>query len=390
MDYQYCSGCHACEVACKKEHDLPKGDFGIKVLVDGPRRCSDGVWEFDNIPVPTHLCDLCEARVAAGKLPTCVHHCQAGVMAVSYTHLESRPHSFVLAYHDGAALPAWHARHAERCAIVRRQDTFSYFLNTMQGLFMRFMVWENELDRVVMRKGTLQELLDADERFTGHDVVVRDAFGTVLAASPSHAGGPTASEEDEGHADASHAGRPTASPASHLVAAPILVSQTAFATIELACTGAASQGCADMLALLARRAGAICERLWKDQVRVVCPHYFFFAGLIEGTSPQDGSRARRLREMGVPSPAQFKLIAFDLDGHDASLLVEPVMQAASRLNGGACFCLPYHGKVLALCYAEEGDKQLSHKASQRDVARLLHEPFGPEGCASQIQSLIHI
>ena len=298
--------------------------------------------------------------------------------------LESRPHSFVLAYHDGAALPAWHARHAERCAIVRRQDTFSYFLNTMQGLFMRFMVWENELDRVVMRKGTLQELLDADERFTGHDVVVRDAFGTVLAASPSHAGGPTASEEDEGHADASHAGRPTASPASHLVAAPILVSQTAFATIELACTGAASQGCADMLALLARRAGAICERLWKDQVRVVCPHYFFFAGLIEGTSPQDGSRARRLREMGVPSPAQFKLIAFDLDGHDASLLVEPVMQAASRLNGGACFCLPYHGKVLALCYAEEGDKQLSHKASQRDVARLLHEPFGLEGCASQI------
>ena len=92
-----------------------------------------------------------------------------------------------------------------------------------------------------------------------------------------------------------------------MVAAPILVSQTAFATIELACTGAASQGCADMLALLARRAGAICERLWKDQVRVVCPHYFFFAGLIEGTSPQDGSRARRLREMGVPSPAQLKL-----------------------------------------------------------------------------------
>ena len=80
--------------------------------------------------------------------------------------LESRPHSFVLAYHDGAALPAWHARHAERCAIVRRQDTFSYFLNTMQGLFMRFMVWENELDRVVMRKGTLQEL--AGRRRTVH------------------------------------------------------------------------------------------------------------------------------------------------------------------------------------------------------------------------------
>ena len=30
--------------------------------------------------MPTHLCDLCAARVEAGKLPTCVHHCQAGVM----------------------------------------------------------------------------------------------------------------------------------------------------------------------------------------------------------------------------------------------------------------------------------------------------------------------
>ena len=80
IDYQYCSGCHACEVACKKEHDLPKGDFGIKILQDGPRQCSDGVWEYDYLPVPTHLCDLCAVRVEAGKLPTCVHHCQAGVM----------------------------------------------------------------------------------------------------------------------------------------------------------------------------------------------------------------------------------------------------------------------------------------------------------------------
>ncbi|MEG0374283.1 MAG: 4Fe-4S dicluster domain-containing protein [Raoultibacter sp.] len=30
--------------------------------------------------MPTRLCDLCAERTAAGKLPTCVHHCQAGVM----------------------------------------------------------------------------------------------------------------------------------------------------------------------------------------------------------------------------------------------------------------------------------------------------------------------
>ena len=77
VDYQYCSGCHACEVACKKEHDLPKGDFGIKIVQDGPRQCSDGVWEYDYLPVPTHLCDLCAERVKEGRKPACVHHCLA-------------------------------------------------------------------------------------------------------------------------------------------------------------------------------------------------------------------------------------------------------------------------------------------------------------------------
>jgi Fe-S-cluster-containing dehydrogenase component len=32
------------------------------------------------IPVPTELCNLCEHRVKEGKLPSCVHHCTAGVM----------------------------------------------------------------------------------------------------------------------------------------------------------------------------------------------------------------------------------------------------------------------------------------------------------------------
>lgn len=30
--------------------------------------------------MPTDLCDLCADRVAAGKEPTCVHHCQAFCM----------------------------------------------------------------------------------------------------------------------------------------------------------------------------------------------------------------------------------------------------------------------------------------------------------------------
>ena len=81
IDYQYCTGCHSCEVACQKELGLKIGEFGITVKQDGPRKLPNGRWEYKYIPVPGLLCNLCEERVALGKRPTCVHHCQSQCMA---------------------------------------------------------------------------------------------------------------------------------------------------------------------------------------------------------------------------------------------------------------------------------------------------------------------
>ena len=79
IDYEYCTNCHTCEVACKKVLDLPVGQYGIKVLEDGPRKNTLGKWEWTYLPLPTDLCDLCAERTAEGRLPSCVHHCQSGI-----------------------------------------------------------------------------------------------------------------------------------------------------------------------------------------------------------------------------------------------------------------------------------------------------------------------
>ena len=80
IDYEYCTGCHSCELACKQELELPIGQWGIKISEIGPWKLPDGKWQYTYLPFPTELCNLCEDRVAMGKQPSCVQHCQAAVM----------------------------------------------------------------------------------------------------------------------------------------------------------------------------------------------------------------------------------------------------------------------------------------------------------------------
>ena len=80
IDYEWCSGCHTCEVACQMEHELPTDQYGIKILDVGPWKYEAHKWVYGYMPFPTDQCDLCADRTSKGKLPTCVHHCQATCM----------------------------------------------------------------------------------------------------------------------------------------------------------------------------------------------------------------------------------------------------------------------------------------------------------------------
>ena len=94
IDYHYCTGCHACEVACQQEHDYPAGRNGIRVT-EFEYETLTGL-SIDYLPYPTDLCDLCIKRHKDGQLPACVKHCMAncithGDLADLAKEIEKKP-----------------------------------------------------------------------------------------------------------------------------------------------------------------------------------------------------------------------------------------------------------------------------------------------------------
>ncbi len=111
--YHWCTGCHACELACRQEHGHELGRYGLRVERRGPQRFGG---ELDFVPRPTARCDLCAGR----GVPACVACCPTRCLAVAPAEeLEA----LRVRWRAGEKLAFWGYRSAEETTPRRAGDS---------------------------------------------------------------------------------------------------------------------------------------------------------------------------------------------------------------------------------------------------------------------------
>jgi len=79
IDYEYCTGCYSCQVACCQEYGWEAGMSGMQVIESVQKMPHDKAY-LTFLPFPTELCILCSPRTRKGLQPACVQHCMANVI----------------------------------------------------------------------------------------------------------------------------------------------------------------------------------------------------------------------------------------------------------------------------------------------------------------------
>ncbi|WP_165053039.1 CdaR family transcriptional regulator [Adlercreutzia sp. ZJ305] len=354
-----------------------------------PIACAQSAEETPAATCPTcPACSPCAApaRVSESQL---LFVCDA---ASARELLAKRPAAFALLQLDDASRLADFAPYRERTIVLERRCSLTHLLFLLQSFFVRILIWESDLERIMLRQGTLTDMLDASASVIGNFIFVSDNNFNVIART-------TAVEPpDELHRTIIDNGCLTPDTiaekrfrlpektfytraASEItpfdrVSHPIHINHSYFGSISMACNAMPdTEGMRDLFLTLVRRMTPLCEKIWSHEAQLNTPSYFFFSKLLEHAPLSEAYVSAQMDMAGLADAGHFKLVACDVDEGADPKRARLVAKAASTLNDGNVRCFPHQSHVLALLYSGGADGKLAHSRTLDELRRKVFEPY---------------
>lgn len=315
--------------------------------------------------------------------------------------LAQRPSAFALVLLEPDQLLAPFEPYLDRILVVARDERSSSLAFLLQSFFIKILLWENDLEHIVVRDGSIAEMLDASTSILRNFIFVSDANFNVVARTAA------VEPPDELHRGIVKNGCLT----SHIIAEPrfrlpektfytreaseitpydrvsypVHINHSYFGSISMACSAAPdTEGLRDLFRTLARYMTPLCERLWSKQAALNLPSYFFFIKLIEGESMEQDYLQAQMEMANLEAMGHFKLVMLDVDGDVEPDRATVVSRAATGLNGSDAYVFPYREKLLVLCYDQALDGRLSHRSTAEDLVERIYEPYGVVAAVSSV------
>lgn len=290
---------------------------------------------------------------------------------------------------------------AERCIIIPKTDRTSHLALFIQSYFIKILLWESDLKNIALRDGDFADLLDASVPVLRNFIFISDNNFNVIGRTN------LVDPPDELHRNIIERGCLTPStiaekrfrlpekvfytrePSSicpfSRISFPVHINHSYYGSISMACdTLPDTEGLRDLFHTLIKAAQPICEKRWRANATLNLPSYFFFVKLLEHEEMTDAYLSAQLEMARLPEQGHFKLILMEVDESvdpDKAILVS---RATSGINDGKTVCFPYQNQLVCFCYTDEGDGELAHAVTLKDLDERIYRPFGVECGVSSI------
>lgn len=294
--------------------------------------------------------------------------------------------------------------HLDRCIVVAGVDKMNLTL-LIQSYFIKILLWENDLKNISLRGGSLAEIIDASTPVIKNFIFISDNNFNVVCRT-SHVDPP-----DELHQGIVDRGCLTPTTiaekrfrlpektyytrkASHItpfdrVSYPIHINHSYYGSVSMACNEYPdTEGLRDIFTTLVKTIHPVCARLWSSNATFNLPSYFFFLKLLEHEEISAAYLQAQLEMAGLSDAQRFKLVILDIDEGVEPERTIAVSRAASSLNDGRVICFPYKNQLIGFLYAGEGDAELAHAVTIKELDTRICQPFGIEcGMSSLFESI---
>lgn len=266
-------------------------------------------------------------------------------------------------------------------------------ISCIQSLFTKMLTWENALELVALRKGSLTEMLDASGPIFKNFMFVSDYDFNVVAKTTY------IEPPDEFHKNIVEKGyfaqdylnekrvrlpedtfyerEPSELTPFYRISMPIYFDHFQYGSISMACNFTpVSQGLRDKFKIMCDYMTPLCRDIWAKRTTENTPSFFFFEKLIRHEAFDEEYLRTQMETAGLASMDTFKLILIEIPEEADPSTIKHMLNAATKLNGGDVHCFIYETDALVLEFASDSDGQLSHARAISELNEWICDPFG--------------